>query len=68
MVVRLVVCWPVSWEVVVAVDIGTCELLGECVEAPAAKTADRLLAARTGLSSRSDYERRSRLLSAANTP
>ena len=24
---RLVVCWPVSWDVVVAVDIGTCELL-----------------------------------------
>jgi hypothetical protein len=22
-----VVCWPVSWDVVVAVDIGTCELL-----------------------------------------
>ena len=24
---RLVVCWPVSWDVVVAVDIGTCDLL-----------------------------------------
>jgi hypothetical protein len=43
---RLVVCWPVSWDVVVAVDIGTWNLLGECVEAPAAKTADRLVAAR----------------------
>jgi len=29
---RLVVCWPVSWDVVVAVDIGTWNLLGECVE------------------------------------
>ena len=26
-VVRFVVCWPVSWDVVVKVDIGTCELL-----------------------------------------
>ncbi len=24
---RLAVCWPVSWDVVVAVDIGTCDLL-----------------------------------------
>ena len=45
MVVRLVVCWPVSWDVVVAVDIGAWNLLGECVEAPTAKTADRLVAA-----------------------
>ena len=43
---RLVVCWPVSWEVVVAVDIGTLSLLGECVEGPAATTADRPVAAR----------------------
>jgi hypothetical protein len=35
---RLVVCWPVSWDVVVAVDIGTWNLLGECVEGPAAET------------------------------
>ena len=40
------VCWPVSWDVVVAVDIGTWNLLGECVEGPAAKTADRPVAAR----------------------
>jgi hypothetical protein len=45
-VARLAVCWPVSWDVVVAVDIGTLSLLGECVEGPAAKTADRLVAAR----------------------
>jgi hypothetical protein len=44
-VVRLVVCWPVSWDVVVAVDIGTWNLLGENVEGPAAKTADRPVAA-----------------------
>ena len=43
---RLAVCWPVSWDVVVAVDIGTWNLLGECVERPAAKTADRPVAAR----------------------
>ena len=43
---RLVVCWPVSWDVVVAVDIGTWNLLGESVEGPAAKTADRPVAAR----------------------
>jgi len=30
--------WPVSWDVVVAVDIGTSSLLGECVEGPAAQT------------------------------
>jgi hypothetical protein len=43
---RLVVCWPVSWDVVVAVDIGTWNLLGESVEGPTAKTADRLVASR----------------------
>ena len=42
----LVVCWPVSWEVVVAVDIGTCDLLEGWMEGPAAKTADRPVAAR----------------------
>ena len=47
-VVRLVVVWPVEGSVVVAVDIGAWNLLGECVEAPAAKTADRLVAARLG--------------------
>jgi hypothetical protein len=36
----------VSWDVVVAVDIGTWNLLGECVEGPTAKTADRPVAAR----------------------
>ncbi len=41
---RLVVCWPVSWDVVVAVDIGTWNLLGESVEGPATETADRLVA------------------------
>ena len=30
-VVRLVVCWPVVGSVVLAVDIGTCDLLGELV-------------------------------------
>ena len=45
-VVRLVTCWPVSCEVVVVVDIGTGNLLEECVEGPAAKAADRLVAAR----------------------
>jgi hypothetical protein len=34
-----------SWDVVVAVDIGTWNLLGECVAEPAAKTADRPVAA-----------------------
>jgi hypothetical protein len=43
-------CWPVSLEVVVAVDIGTWNLLEECVEAPATKTADRPVAARAGKS------------------
>jgi hypothetical protein len=35
---RLVVCWPVSWDVVVAVDIGTCDLLEGWMEGPAAQT------------------------------
>ena len=39
-------CWPVSWDVVVAVDIGTCDLLGGWMDGPAAKTAGRLVAAR----------------------
>ncbi len=43
---RLVVCWPVSWDVVVAVDIGTWNLLEGWMEGSAAKTADRLVAAR----------------------
>ena len=42
---RLVVCWPVSWDVVVAVDIVTCELLEGLMEDPPAKTADRPAAA-----------------------
>ena len=42
---RLVVCWPVSWVAVVAVDIGKCNLLEEWMEGPAAKTVDRLVAA-----------------------
>jgi len=29
--------WPVSWDVVVAVDIGTCDLLGESAEGLTAK-------------------------------
>ena len=37
--------WLVMGSVVVAVDIGTWNLLGECVEDPSAKTADRLVAA-----------------------
>jgi hypothetical protein len=37
--------WLVMGSVVVAVDIGTWNLLGECVEDPAAKTADRPVAA-----------------------
>ena len=41
---RLVVCWPVLWDVVVAVDIGTCDLLECWMKGPAAKTADRLVA------------------------
>ncbi len=43
---RLVVCWPVSVDVVVAVDIGTCDLLEGWMEGPAAQTEDRLVAAR----------------------
>ncbi len=37
--------WLVSWDVVVAVDIGTWNLLEDWMESPAAKTADRLVAA-----------------------
>ena len=37
--------WPVSCDVVVAVDIGKCNLLEEWMEGPAAKTVDRLVAA-----------------------
>ena len=36
--------WPVSWDVVVAVDIGTWNLREGWMEAPTAKTADRLVA------------------------
>jgi len=43
---RLVVCWPVSWDVVVAVDIGTWNLLEGWMEGSAATTADRPVAAR----------------------
>jgi hypothetical protein len=43
---RLAVCWPVSWDVVVAVDIGMWNLLGESVEGPTTKTADRPVAER----------------------
>ena len=43
---RLVVCWPVEGSVVVAMDIGTCNLLEGWMEGPSAKTADRLVAAR----------------------
>lgn len=35
-VLRLVVCWPVVGSVVVAVDIGTCDLLEGWTEGPAA--------------------------------
>ena len=49
-VVRLVVCWPVSWDVVVAVDIGTCDLLKGWMEGPAAKTADIPVATQAGKS------------------
>ena len=45
---RLAVCWPVVGSVVVAVDMGTCDLLEGWMEGPAAKTADRLVAARIG--------------------
>ena len=43
---RLVVCWPVSWDVVIAVDMGTCGFLEGWMKGPAVKTADRLVAAR----------------------
>ncbi len=46
MVARRVVCWPVSWDVVVAVDIGTWNLLEGWMEAPATTTAARPVAAR----------------------
>jgi len=42
---RLVVCSPVAGSVVVAVDMGTCDLLEGLMKGPAAKTADRLVAA-----------------------
>ena len=53
-VVGLLVGWVVvprelvwaAWGSVVVVDIGTWNLLGECVEGPTAKTADRPVAAR----------------------
>jgi hypothetical protein len=45
-VARRELVWPVSWDVVVAVDIGTCDLLEDWMEDPAAKTADRPVAAR----------------------
>ena len=35
-----------SWDVVVVVDIGTCDLLERKMEGPTAKTADRPVAAR----------------------
>ena len=35
---RLAVCWPVSWDVVVAVDIGARDLLEGWIEGPAAQT------------------------------
>ena len=44
--VRRELVWPVSWDVVVAVDIGTWNLLEGWIEGPAAKTADRPVAAR----------------------
>ena len=37
-VVRLAVCWPVSVEVVVAVDMGTCGFLEGWMKGPAAET------------------------------
>jgi len=36
-------CWPVSVEVVVAVDMGACDLLAEWVERPPARTPDNAL-------------------------
>jgi hypothetical protein len=35
---RLAVCWPVSWDVVVAVDIVARDLHEGCIEGPAAQT------------------------------
>jgi len=46
--VRRDVLWPAMGSDVVAVDIGTCDLLEGWMEGPAAKTADRLVAARAG--------------------
>ena len=37
-VVRRELVWPVSWDVVVAVDIGTCDLREGWMEGPAAQT------------------------------
>ena len=48
--VRLVACWPVEGSVVVAMDIGTCELLEGWIEGPATKTADRPVATQAGKS------------------
>jgi hypothetical protein len=44
--VRRELVWPVSWEVVVAVDIGTWNLREGWMEAPAAEAADRTVAVR----------------------
>jgi len=44
-VVRRELVLPVSWDVVVAVDIGACDLLEGWMKDPAAKTAARLMAA-----------------------
>jgi len=49
-VVRRELVWPVSWDVVVAVDIGKRDLLDGWMEGPAAKTADRPVAAQDGKS------------------
>jgi len=43
--VRRELVWPLSWDVVVAVDMGTCDLLESWMEGPAAQTADRPVAA-----------------------
>jgi hypothetical protein len=45
-VVRRELVWPVVGSVVVAVAIGTCDLLEGWMKGPAAKTADRPVAAR----------------------
>ena len=47
-VVRRELVWPVSWDVVVAVDIGARNLLEGWMKGPAAKTDDRLVAAQVG--------------------